>query len=287
MRKKGLFLVVFFVVISLLLSAFSAVKASPLQDQGTVTLLSGGTSMQTKTIRMEELPGTVVGNSGLFLPVNNPSGEIQFNGDGIQISGLAGGSASVCFNTLASSSGWVSAIYRWTGEKWNKLDTTQSNYAESNQAKACSTVDSDGTYALLMSYTFKDVEIKKCKNIEFIYPFLGEPKEGEDPDNFFYVEGGVVYPGLPLGTRVTYQLININPKGSLTGSLKASGYVTNNIVLDPATGVFYSEVVFPKNTIVYYSPEKSIWKDISFTVRFFTQGCYFDFDYPDDLKSLD
>ncbi|MPM82531.1 hypothetical protein SDC9_129592 [bioreactor metagenome] len=232
---------------------------------------------------MEDLPGTLLGSTGLTLPVNNPSGEIQFNGDGIQISGLAGGSASVCFNTLASSSGWVSAIYRWTGEKWEKLDTTQSNYAESSQANACSTVYSDGTYALLMSYTFKDVEIKKCKNIEFIYPYLSDPIDGEEPDNFFYVKGGVVYPGLPLGTRVTYQLINISPKGSLTGSLKASGVVTNNIKID-MPGKFYSEVEFPKGTIVYYSPEKSIWKDISFTVRFFTQGCYFDFKYPDDLK---
>ena len=238
--------------------------------------------MRMETIRLEELPGTVLGSSGLILPVNNSTGEIQFNGDGVKITGLTGGSASLCFNTYSSNSEWVSVIYHWSGEKWEKMDTSLTDYAESSVAKACSTIYSDGTYALLISYTSKEVSIKPCKDILFIYPYLGDPEEGDLPDNFFYIEGGVVYPGLPVGTHVSYHLRNISPKGSLTGSLSASGIVTNNVNLGTPDD-FYSEVVFPPNTTIYYSED---WRDITFTVRFFTQGCYFDFKYPDDLESF-
>lgn len=284
MKKRNLSLLIVAIIVCMLFSVFSTAKAAPLQAGAVVTPINGAISLQTKIVRLEDLPGTVMGSSGSYLPASSPTGDRQFYGDGIAVSGLTGGSASLCMNAPVSTSGWTGTLYKWTGSKWEKLATVNTDLPESTLASACSVIYSDGTYAMMMAYKEPPKPVlTKCTNIDFIFPDLGDPHDGDEPDNFYYVEGGIVYPGLPVGTKVAYQLLNITPVGTLSGSLSASGIVVNNVIVDPDSGAFYSIVEFPADTAIYYS---AAWKDLSFTVRFFTQGCYFDFRYPDDLSKI-
>lgn len=278
MKRRAILVFSTIIVLCMLLSTFGVVKAAPLHNDPVVTVISGGENLKSTVVPFGNLPGIVVGDSGLILPINSPNGDMQFGGDGIQLSGLAGGSASVCFSMLPTRYGWSGIVYQYNGTKWVKLDTVVTESEEALDAKVCATVYSDGFYALILGFKEPIKEdkakkqIKECTNITFIYPDLIEDEELPR----LYIPGGFVYPSLPLGTKVTYELLNIDPPNSLTGpGTKASGIVIRG-EFDPEI----PNVEFPKGTYLDYS--SSPW-NITFTVRFYTQGCYKDFHYPEDL----
>jgi hypothetical protein len=161
--------------------------------------------------------------------------------------------------------------------QWVMLPTTITPKAESTDGVAASTIYSDGIYVLIISYaTPEEKGVKECVDIQFIYPdFNWVPGSDDIP-----LIGGYVYPAIPVGTSVRYELIHIYPDGdSITGDLSASGIVTENILED---GRLYSYVEFPEGTVVTSSYDW--WTELSFTVRFYTMGCYKDFNWPSDFN---
>jgi hypothetical protein len=278
-KKRAIFVLSVSLVLCLLLTTFSSAQASVLHDDPVVTVITGGTALTTTTIALEKLPGSYLGSDGLTLPVGGNPGEKQFGGDGILVTGLTGGSASLCFPAPSPRYGWHGVVSQWDGSKWIALATTTSESEEGINAKACATIYYDGTYALIMSYsTPANQAMSRCPNIDFIYPYYDEYRS-ETRDGWI-ITGGVVFPALPVGTSVTYRLLNIDPN-NLTGSLSASGVVVDNVQVGPDE--YYSEVEFPEGTAIYFPVENSWW-DYTFTIRFVTTGCYVDFQYPSDLQ---
>jgi hypothetical protein len=276
-RRNLLFSIL--VVVCLLLGSINPVHAAPVADNPVVTPVTEGSSFTTTIISLEALPGTLKNEAGGVYPVSVPDGSMQFSGDGIKVSSLVG-TAKVCFATKSPSSGWSGTVYQYLGNDWVALDSTTSENSEGLDAQACATIYRDGVFALVLGYTKPDNKVMgECTDIEIIYPYFTE----DEVLPRLYILGGVAYPGLPIGTKVTYSLINITPAGSLSGSLKASGEVINNVFNPGDPTEFYSVVSFPEGTYVDY--QDGLFSDIRFTVRFYTPGCYKDFHYPDDLPN--
>jgi hypothetical protein len=66
-----------------------------------VTLVSGNSKFQVKLISIQELPGVAELSSGMLVPAGFSAGEKQFEGKGVQISGLTYGSVKACFSVIA------------------------------------------------------------------------------------------------------------------------------------------------------------------------------------------
>ncbi len=132
----------------------------------------------------------------------------------------------------------------------------------------------DGTYAVLMGY--KEPEDKKvmqeCANIEFISLDIDW-----DTDEITLV-GGYVYPAITVGSNVRYQLLHIEPAGTVTGDLTAPGVVIINF--DPGFGDVMSYVEFPEGTLLTSTVS---WEN-TFIVRFYFANCYEDFNWPGDFR---
>ncbi len=278
MNKRSVLALIFPMIVCSILSTFTTAFAAPLHDGPVVTVISGGTVLETKVIPLEKLPGTTVSDSGLTVPVASTSGKSQFGGDGIQVKGLTGGMASVCFTTKAPSSGWVSIVHRWTGFTWEEVPTTISTTEGGINPKACATIYYDGIYAVLIGYKPPSGEkvLQECANIEFIYPDL-DWDWGSDEITLL---GGYVYPGIDLGSNVRYQLLNVEPVGTITGDLTAPGVVVENY-FDTALIGIVSIVEFPEGTTLTSTVDW--WGENTFTVRFYFQNCYKDFNWPDDF----
>jgi hypothetical protein len=275
MKKTVLAFLGITLILSMLLASFGTVKAAPSGDDPEVMPVSGDLEFTTTVLNPSSLPGTVKNAAEVIFPVGFPVGEMQFKGNGILVKGFDSGTARACFSFPTYRYGWVGSVYQWTGSKWSKLTTSITEDVEGSSATACADIHTSGTYALITNYKGNAVakEIQECVDIEFIWPNL---EEGEG--NRYYILGGDVYPPIPVGTLVSYELLNITPVGSLTGNLYAEGYVDS---IGPAFGVEENPdaayVVFPRGTYIDYSEN---WADITFKVRFYTMGCYKDFDYP-------
>jgi hypothetical protein len=277
-KRSGLFIVIP-IIVCLIFTSFTTAQAAPLQNDPVITVISGGSALQTTIIPLEQLPGSIAGSAGSILPGDSPKGEYQFSGDGIQVKGLNGGSALLCFTVEAPAAGWISTIHRWTGSTWESVETSTTVDEEGINPKACATIYFDGTFAVIMSYQAPEGKVlKECANILSIGPDVNW-NFGSDT---IYIEGGYVYPGIDVGSKVRYQLLYINPKGTIIGDLSAEGVVVNNISIGPGPTDFYSYVVFPEGTTLTNTADW--WNESSFTVRFFFQGCYKDFHWPSDFS---
>ena len=278
MNKKSSMIFSALMVLCFLVGSFGTATAAPLHDDPVITVISGGAILETKIIPIEKLPGTTVSDSGLTIPVASTSGKSQFGGDGIQVKGLTGGAASVCFTTKAPSSGWVSIVHRWTGFTWEEVPTTISTTEGGINPRACATIYYDGTYAVLMGYKPPSGEkvLQECANIEFIYPDL-DWDWGSDE---ITIIGGYVYPAIEVGSHVRFQLLNIQPESTITGDLTAPGVVDHNY-FEPELGGLTSYVDFPTDPVLVSTVDW--WDENTFKVRFYFENCYKDFDWPEDF----
>jgi hypothetical protein len=279
MKGRVLLAFSFILVLSMFFSTFGAAQAAPLQSDPVVTVISGAAGLKTTVIALENLPGSYVGSEGLTLPVNSPTGDMQFGGDGVQVSGLEGGSANACFATKPPAEGWSGKVYSFNGSKWVSVESTTTENEEGLFAKTCATIYHDGTYALIISYAPPaNKALSECVNILSIGPDI-DWNFGSDE---IFVIGGWAYPGIAVGSHVRYQLLNIEPEGSITGDLSASGVVVENVVVGPGPEDFYSYVEFPEGTTLTSTVDW--WDENSFTVRFFFQNCYKDFQWPQEFS---
>ena len=283
MKKSIRTLLVSVFAISLVLMAGSSTAlAADWANPWTVPLTGDLTSTAVPPVT---LAGAVKTDSGLIVPFGFPMGERQFGGNALVVSGLSGGSANACFSFPTYRYGWRGGVYEWTGSKWMALPTSIGNPEgkEGAPATACAPIYGNGTFALIISYNEGDAlneVIHECANIEFIFPEF-RYVDFEDSIDLF---GGVIYPAIPVGSVVTYDIRNIQPAGALSGALNGTGVVIANILIeeDPYAGGYYSEVAFPGNNIIDYVDE--YWPfDITFTVRLYFTGCYKDFDFPEDI----
>jgi hypothetical protein len=278
MLKKSSLVISALFLLSLLLGTFGAVQAAPLRDDPVVTVVSGAATLETKVIPLEQLPGISVNDSGLSLAEFSTSGMSQFGGDGVRVKGLLGSVASVCFTAKPASAGWTNTVHRWTGFTWEEVPTVVTTTEGGINPKACATIYYDGTYALLVGYTppADKVVLQECANIEFIYPDF-DWEWGSDEITLI---GGYVFPAIDEGSYVRYQLLNIQPAGSITGDLTASGMVIYNY-FEVELGGMTSYVEFPEGTTLTSTVDW--WDDNTFTVRFYFSNCYKDFHWPDDF----
>lgn len=262
----------FAVVLALLLTSAGAAIAAPLADAPVVTLLAGSGTITTKTISVEDLPGTIVNEAGMLLPVGFPKGEKQFSGNGIQVSGL-NGKANVCLPLANYQYGWNGSIYQYVNGKWTILPGTTTPITESSAAKVCATIYGNGIYALIVGYKQPEIQtLKPCKNIDSVYVSF----ETIEAQSLLRVARVIFYPQLRSGTPVSYRIINIDPASGFY--LYSGSYSGAGITVSSFEGWIgdISSVTFDESNYFRY-----MWLfDAQFTVRFLIDNCYIDVNYP-------
>lgn len=275
MKKQIRVSIAILFVLTVLLSSTSYVIAAPLNGGPTISPSSGGGTAKLTTIPVSKLPGTEANEAGTIFPQGHASGDMMFSGSGVQVSGLVG-YASLGMPLANYAQGWTGSIHQWLNGAWVKLPTTITQDAESSDATASAAIYSNGIYVLIVEYKLPDEKVvKECTDITFIYPDFDWEYGSDD----IPLLGGYVVPAIPVGTTVRYELIHIHPAGAITGDLSATGVVVENIPIGDGA---YSIVEFPEGTILTSSDDW--WSELTFTVRFYTMGCYKDFNWPSDFS---
>lgn len=272
MKKRCTLAVSVTLVLVLLLSSSGTVLAN--SPQPTVTLLSGNAPFSLSFVDVSALPAASVVSSGdLLLPAGFPVGEKQFEGQAITVSGLAPSTAKACFPITALNQGWGGQVASWNGAKWELLATTFDTPNESTISWACATIAGDGTYALLAWVT------DSSKLVAYYPPSCGEMAYAY-PYDLHYVSGtgwvmsvGEIYSyfPIPLGTNISFQILNVEPPGSFTSGLSGSGVVTLSEENEPVPGVWHTLVTFDPAVVFRFSSDSYTW-------RVFLPGCYADFN---------
>lgn len=153
MKKYRVLFVAGLLVLGILASGLNVAKATvefmdPLTFPG-----APGNTFVAKVVTPVELPGTLAGPGGLVLPVGFTTGQKQFGGNGLNITGLqAGESAKLCFDFPWYNFKWSGGVYQWNGTKWVALGTTVTPGVEGSNTWACAKTSANGTFALLMGY---------------------------------------------------------------------------------------------------------------------------------------
>ena len=262
-------------VLTLLFSSLSTVMADS-ADTPTVTPVSGDTTFTTKTVSVEALPGAIALGE-MTVPVGFPSGEAQFGGNGVMVSGMSYGKATVCsfIKTVEIQQGWGGKIAEWTGEKWDKLDTTISVPEEGTLATACATITGSGTYAFIKYVVDPSLLPKMAASVcNFVFSGYFEPDNRSYGATNFNVDGPNTFhmlffnPDFPIGIPVNYSIFDVIPSGTITTGLTGSA-ITESVNINGDAAVFFTTVI----TYTDYS---------NYTVRlnFPTLGCYQDLDFP-------
>ncbi len=153
MKKFRVFFVAGLLMLAVLAGGLSVAKATvEFADPMTFPGAPGSTFVAT-VLTPVLLPGTVDGPGGLVLPVGFTTGQKQFGGNGLSISGLqAGESAKLCFDFPWYNFKWAGGVYQWNGTKWVPLGTTVTPGVEGSNTWACAMTSENGTFALLMGY---------------------------------------------------------------------------------------------------------------------------------------
>jgi hypothetical protein len=149
MKKSLIGIVALLVAVTFAFSSIGAVNASSDLPGPTFSVTSGDTSFTTALVPIVSLPGVTTLSNGMLIPVNFKTGEKQFAGDGLLVTGFESGTASACFAFNPDNSIWSAAVAKWDGSKWLLLPTTFSAPKENIYSIACSSVAESGTYALL------------------------------------------------------------------------------------------------------------------------------------------
>jgi hypothetical protein len=271
-------------VLTLALYSFSSVTAAAGGDPW-VTPVSGDMEFTTTVVPIASLPGVVELPSQMLAPAGFPEGETQFGGNGVRVTDFASGKATVCFSLSAQevAKGWGGKVGMWDGAKWVLLPTTIAAVVEeASTTSACAGITGNGTYAFIKYIADASLLPQgppACGVMTFAFPY-----EYYFDDYEGYMEVGIVIHDslIPEGTPIGYQLLNIVPSGFFTSGLSGSGFVVDSFSVGP--GFYVAFVEFDPTVIFEYDYFDNL---VSFTLRVFLPQCYTDFQYPEDLFSLE
>jgi len=285
MKKFVLLFFSLLLVLSLALSSFSSVTAAGGSDPW-VTPVSGDMDFTVTVVPIPSLPGVVVLASQMLAPVGFPAGEKQFGGNGVRVTGFDAGKATACFSlsALEVSQGWGGKVAMWNGTTWVPLSTTIAPVAEeASSTSACAGITGNGTYAFIKyiadAALLPPKGLPACGIMTFAAPW-----EYGFGNNDGWMSEGFIYndPIVPIGTSISYQILNVVPSGFFTSGITGSGLVTR--IDEPEPGIFISIVTFDPQVIFEYE----YWENLdSFTLRINLPECYTDFHYPEDLYTVE
>ncbi len=257
MRKLVIPLLCCLLVLTSLLSSYSTVSATDL-DNPVITPVSGDMEFSTTIVSTSSLPGITELPGGMLVPVGFPSGEAQFQGNGIRISEFETGKATVCFSITGTEVGWGGKVGLWDGEKWIMVPTTITSYEENLVSSACATITSGGTYAFIRWVAHPEL-LPGCE-----YD-TSKWRLGTWPDNDslrFWIEG---MENVAYGTMVYYRVLGMDPAGGLTGATSGEGFVGNFVPGDAdfIDYTFYNDVNVRVRVLVFVGKCRSVFdKDL-------------------------
>ncbi len=266
-------------VLSLLLGSFATAKAAP-GDDPVVTPVSGDTDFTTEIVAIASLPGTTILDE-MIVPVGFPAGEAQFGGNGILVKGFDSGKATACFSLSASAvnEGWGGKVAVWNGAKWVRLATSITTADETNTALACATITGSGTYAFIKYVAEPDKlpGYASCGDLAIAGPIKFH---FDTYDGWMSMGGAISLFPIPLGTEVSFQIIQQDPEGFFYTGTSGTGIVTTSEEVDP--GIYVTYITFDPIVEFTYDYYENL---NSFVFRVFLPGCYTDFTYPDDIPA--
>lgn len=109
--------------------------------------------MVSSVVGVPSLPGTVLLDSGKYLPAGFNQGDAQFAGSGLEVSGLGKRETTeVCFPFRSVNYQWKGVVSQWNGDKWLALDTSFPADADGATNWACAKGAGNGTFALITWY---------------------------------------------------------------------------------------------------------------------------------------
>jgi hypothetical protein len=271
--KRTLFTVFSFVIMfCFVLASFGTVKASAAPSDPVVTPISGDLVFTTQVVAPFTLSAAVVADGDRYLPAGYASGDLQFIGNAVIVSGFDGGTASACFSNPDYRFGWHGTVHQWLNGKWTPLPTTTTEGTEGLSATACATIYGSGTYALLAGY--KTPENGNCPKVSFV-------DLGINPYTYGMTIFGIAIVGdfpltlIPAGTPVSFKITNISPAGSLSGPLTGSGVISYTGT-DPDGN--YAVWMLPHGFDYEFSGEGLP----SFTMHIYVKGCSYTYHFPED-----
>lgn len=228
--KRINLIVIAALVASLFLSAYVIpLKSKPDWPAPVVTTLNGDAEYTVTIVNPAQLAGATVGGQGYPLPVGFPSGEKKFGGDAVIISGVSGGSQSVCFAFPTYTAGWRGSIYQWAGSAWQALSTTFSEGSDGTPELACTTVYGNGTYALLIYFSAADAPVSasaiNTSTDDCIMDLRRIGLSFDSPDRTA-IQARVGFIGMADGVKYTWVIIEAEPAG-VFGALPISGTGTS------------------------------------------------------------
>lgn len=223
--KRALPVVIVLLLMSTFLMAFRLPASGSTADP-TVTAISGDMDFAVTIVAPTSLAGAVASGESRVYPLGYTDGSLQFIGKALVLSGVSGGSESVCFPFADYVYGWRGAVHTWTGSAWLPLTTSFSEGSEGVATKACTTVFGDGTYALLAYYSSSDAPVKAAA---YVVPgcIMDVSLGGYGYDG---PDGGTIrvlatFPGLLDDVEYSWEVTSASPASSMPG-LPISGTYT-------------------------------------------------------------
>ncbi len=153
MKKITLSVVIIAFVLAAVLVAFPLQSAQAMNGDTNTNSKPFALAGTTRLLIPENLLGTLEINNRLY-PIWEPVGDVQYEGERIEITGLGGATTTVKFDFRQAYFGWEGKIYRWSGTKWVAQTTTMEWGGEEAPTYATAVVP-EGTYALLVWYSGK------------------------------------------------------------------------------------------------------------------------------------
>lgn len=296
MKKVMLALLSFTLVVSFLLVPASSAQAVTWNDP-IVTPLSGNADFTVNLTDPFSLPfGTLKTEESLIVPSGFVPGELQFASKAVIVKDLEGSKASICYFLPTYRYGWNGGIYQWNGSAWSDLPSTLTETKQGG-ATICSTLTADGTYAFLIYFSLKSApkaplpecgdDFKATVNMYYLDEYS---PPGSQAYTVYAIE---VYQILPLGSRLSYSILNQNPSGSVSGALSLSGTVDGTIdtpglklsfafLLDDPHPPFWllpPPWEWSEDNRLYVNDVPGVFNPEWFTVRITTPTCYKDFSF--------
>jgi len=238
-----------------------------------VTLVSGNSKFHVKLISIQDLPGVAELSSGMLVPAGFSAGEKQFEGKGVQISGLTYGSVKACFSVIAVGQGWGGKVAKWNGSKWELLSTAISAQEDSPYSLACATVSANGTYAFVNWV----VDPSKLPTNSGVCNFGIDYKFNTNYGYGFGPYMGIDVPAnITNGTPVTYKIISIDSSyggtltSGLTGSTTVQDYISHAALFNDSA-VSFSEEPYPNYVARFTFPTLKCHIDLEYQGSFLSE----------------
>lgn len=246
--KKLVPFVIVLTLMSSFLMAFRLPSANTPADP-TVKAISGDMDFTATVVLPSSLDGAVASGESKVYPFGYTDGSMQFVGKAVVISGVSGGSESVCFSFDDYNYGWRGSVYEWTGSTWQSISTTLIEGEDGTATRACATVFGNGTYALLAYYSVADAPTKSgtitVPGCTMDVTLEGYGYDGPDGGTIRLL---VAFPGIENGVTYDWEVTSAYPEDTMT-SLPASGsyFVTfGDVVTDDLPYTSYPRYLIVK-----------------------------------------